>query len=145
MDLAFSYVRDNGIMREDDYPYIGRVAQCSSSSSYFKNSGFVDVARNSDQALQTALTNQPVSIAIAANKIRFYTSGIFNDWSCGVGLNHGVLAVGYDNSGATPYYIVKNSWGAGWGDYGYIKFARDATNHPEGMCGCDLNASYPSA
>jgi len=35
-------------------------------------------------------------------------------------MNHAVLAVGYTDS----YYVVKNSWGNGWGAKGYIWMAR---------------------
>lgn len=35
-------------------------------------------------------------------------------------MNHAVLAVGYDLTGETPYWIVKNSWGGDWGEAGYF-------------------------
>jgi C1A family cysteine protease len=31
---------------------------------------------------------------------------------------HAVLAVGYDDT--TQHFIVRNSWGADWGDQGYF-------------------------
>ena len=40
-------------------------------------------------------------------------------WECGSSLDHGVLAVGYDDSA----WLVKNSWGASWGEKGYVRLA----------------------
>jgi C1A family cysteine protease len=53
-----------------------------------------------------------------------YTSGVLNDPGCLKQLNHAVAAVGYgvDETGK-KYYIIRNSWGAAWGDRGYIKIA----------------------
>lgn len=68
--------------------------------------------------------------------------GVFNGM-CGTTLNHGVAIVGY---GTTPeginYWIVRNSWGTGWGEQGYIRMQR-GINAPEGLCGLAMDASYP--
>lgn len=42
----------------------------------------------------------------------------------------------------TKYWIVKNSWGAEWGEHGYIRMLR-GTNAKEGLCGIAMEASYP--
>lgn len=39
------------------------------------------------------------------------------------------------------YFKVRNSWGAGWGDAGYIKIA--ATTGA-GVCGINRDAVYPT-
>ena len=64
-----------------------------------------------------------------------YTKGVLNDPGCLKQLNHAVAAVGYgvdDETGLT-YYIIRNSWGAGWGDRGHIKIA--VTDKGQGICG----------
>lgn len=39
---------------------------------------------------------------------------------------------------------VKNSWGASWGDKGYIYLGRGAAFNPDGQCGIQMMASYPN-
>lgn len=42
----------------------------------------------------------------------------------------------------TKYWIVKNSWGAEWGEKGYIRIQR-GIDAEEGLCGIAMEASYP--
>jgi len=150
MDNAFDYVsHEDGLCTYDDYPYVGKQGTCNTSCSALsgtKVDGFVDIKAQDNQAMMEALAVQPVSIAIEADQLifQFYRSGVFN-YGCGTNLDHGVLAVGYgtDPTGG-EYYTVKNSWGAGWGESGFIRLKRDmAQAVSSGTCGMLLMSSRP--
>jgi len=86
-----------------------------------------------------ALNKQPVSVAIEADTYVFqtYSSGVITSSSCGTQLDHAVAAVGYDSTAITPYYIVRNSWGSGWGMGGYVNIGM--TSSGNGICGINEN------
>jgi len=59
-----------------------------------------------------------------------------NSRECGTNLDHAITAVGYGSDGDTQYYIVRNSWGAAWGDQGYIKIEAERKRFFNyGICG----------
>lgn len=153
MDNAFSWIsKNNGLCAEADYPYVSGATKtagtCDKSCKNVAGSDvakFVDVESSSDLAFTTALSLNPVSVAIEADQREFqlYKSGIFTG-VCGINLDHGVLAVGYGSENGVEYYKVKNSWSTTWGDNGYIRLAKGSSyNGGQGQCGILLEASYP--
>ncbi|KAE8689238.1 putative RNI-like superfamily protein [Hibiscus syriacus] len=70
------------------------------------------------------------------------SNGIFTG-DCGTDLDHGVTAIGYGTSGdCTDYWLIKNSWGTGLGDEGYIRMQRNI-KAKGGLCGIAMD-SYPT-
>lgn len=150
MDNAFQFILQNhGLTTEANYPYQGVDGTCNPKEAADHTAiitGYQDVPANDEKALLQAVSNQPISVAIDAGEdaFRFYSSGIFTG-KCGTSLDHGVTAIGYGtDTDGTNYWLVKNSWGTGWGEGGYIRMQRDIDAR-EGLCGIAMQASYPTA
>lgn len=146
MDYAFQYIKDNdGLDTEGSYPYLAKDGTChyKAKDSGATDSGYVDVPSGEEDKLKEAIaTIGPISVAIDASHQSFqlYQSGVYVEPECSSSqLDHGVLAVGYGTLNGQDYWLVKNSWGPGWGDKGYIMMARNSDN----QCGVATQASYP--
>jgi C1A family cysteine protease len=72
-----------------------------------------------EKSVMAAVAKGPLSVGIQADQLAFqlYRDGVFSA-PCGTDLDHGVVLVGYgtDEETGMPYWKVKNSWGASWGE-----------------------------
>ena len=114
-----------------------------------------------EAALMAAVSRHPVAVGINANKVfQLYASGIISSKDCGpaphtaemeiMAINHAVVVTGWGEEmvggRAMKYWILKNSFGEGWGENGYFKLERGAhTLDREGFgtCGMYFESVYP--
>ena len=149
MQRAFSYIIDNGLTTEDNYPYTSGKTQKDGECTSFVEDTTINSCFNvesNEQQLTAALAHQPVSVSIEADQRSFqlYVDGVYSNSDCGTTLDHGVLAVGYGHKDGQDFYRVKNSWSNTWGDEGYIYIARNSVaSSKDGLCGIAMDASYP--
>lgn len=92
--------------------------------------------------------NGPLAVTVDANdKFMGYSSGVLRNCVYGQ-LNHAVNAVGWTQINGVEVLKIRNSWGAYWGDEGYVYIAIDeagaAENGGLGPCGI-LEYGYYSA
>ena len=104
---------------------------------------------NDPNALENAVAQGPVSVAIEADTLvfQFYSGGIIKSSRCGTDLDHGVLLIGYGMENNTDYWLLKNSWGNRWGDHGFFKIIRNMNprdkTEAKGVCGLQMEPVMP--
>ena len=123
---ALKYIIANGIASQSEYPYVARDQACKKQGGNFKISSQKSFSGCS--GLTTGINSHPISVTVDAANWSRYSSGVFSN--CGTGIDHAVLLVGIVGGN----WKIKNSWGTGWGERGYIRLASGNT------CGVCANA-----
>ena len=147
-----------GIIAEAALPYTAddnqTCPQSPAGSVVF--SGWGRVVCLDTAAIKTAImTHGPVDVAVYVTPVfDAYKGGVFEDGltdcpgSPGQGCaytetNHAVALVGWDDGDATTpgHFILRNSWGTGWGEAGYMRIAYRAAR-----VSCSVSyLTYPAA
>ncbi len=122
---ASSYIRNTGLPEEPCFPYRALDSHdnppvtCDQACPNWWNStyqidGYSWVAATVDAIKNALNTNGPLVTTMAVyNDFFSYTGGVYTHVYGSLAGYHAVLIIGYDDPG--QYFIVKNSWGAGWG------------------------------
>lgn len=119
---------DSGAVLEQYFPYVAYDAPCNCPypHDYFINDwayvGPVDDVATVEQIKQAIYTYGPVSVAVCVNSaFQGYSGGIFSGPTCH-SINHAVALVGWDDDqGTNGVWFLRNSWGSGWGEGGYMR------------------------
>jgi len=133
---TFTYAK-KGVELNSAYPYTARTGSCKFDSSKVKTktstSGYT--SKSVSGMKQAVYDYGEISVAVNADKMQSYHGGIITATSCSTSIDHAVNVVGWGKSGSTEYWIVRNSWGTGWGESGYCRFVTG-----KNACGIE---SYP--
>jgi C1A family cysteine protease len=125
---VFDYLMTKGAQVEKDKPYQGKQGFCGTAgNSKYKvvKWGYIrrDAGIPSVKEMKEALAKYGAIAACVKVTPAFqaYKSGIFDEHasvSSPNDVNHAITIVGWDDN--KQAYLVKNSWGPGWGDKGYV-------------------------
>ena len=144
MEYAFTWLKNNGgIMLDTDYRYTGYKSTCKSDKTKYVDmtvTGYKKLGSSystfspvdEDEVKEFLVQTGPLAVALNANPLQRYTSGILDATSAQCptsGINHAVTLVGYGTE-SVDYWLVKNSWGKSWGESGYFRIRRG-----NGTCG----------
>lgn len=150
---ALSYIRDNGIVSENCFPYTANDDPCDLCAGYedqlstITEWGYVCWFSVDEVAIKAALADGPlVTTMDVYSDFYSYSSGIYQRTSDELMGGHAIVMVGFDDDGPTPYWICKNSWGATWGESGYFNIAMGECNigqYTIKLWGVSLNNQSP--
>jgi len=125
MDLINNH---SGMEREDAYPrYDARDHRCRAEPSKEEIflSDWKQIAQDEDQIQAALVKYGPLAIALNADPFQYYGGGILDPSYCPAsGIDHAVTLVGYGEENGQKYWKIKNSWGTGWGEDGYVRLIR---------------------
>jgi C1A family cysteine protease len=138
---------DNGAVLEEYFPYTATDATCNCpyphdywiDSWAYIGSGDIPAV---DDIKQAIMDYGPVSVALCVNSaFQAYTGGIFSGPTCS-DINHGVALVGWDDSqGSNGVWFLRNSWGPGWGENGYMRIEYGVLDVGYGACFVDYTGT----
>ena len=124
------YTAGNGVTGDCSYDYNGMPPTVGLS-------GYDTLTpNNQEEVMQHLAEVGPLAVAVYASGWGSYSGGIYEgcSYSSNIALNHAVQLVGYGTDASLgDYWLVRNSWGTGWGEDGYIRLRRDS----EAQCGTD--------
>ena len=98
--------------------------------------------RDEDGLVSSVYQTSPVAISFATKSLRdshfrgYKGKPLFSN-DCTQDVDHSMAVVGYTKD----TLIIKNTWGEGWGDKGYLIWKR---HQPGANCGLYRQASYPT-
>jgi C1A family cysteine protease len=144
INRAADYIRNTGLPPETYFPYTASSSDdvCSNAVSgwltYIRKTvswSYVNTTSVSIQAIKDALTTYGPLVTTMDVYYDFfsYRSGVYEYVNGSYQGGHAILIVGYQDDPSVDgggYFIVKNSWGTGWGEGGYFNVAYSQTGSP---------------
>lgn len=107
--------------------------------------GYIRLPSNDyDSLLHAVATIGPMAVNVDASVWHSYETGVFNGcaYDSNIDIDHVVVLEGY---GSDPkngdYWLIRNSWGTGFGENGYMRLTRESTP----KCGMDTTTADGTA
>jgi C1A family cysteine protease len=135
VDSAAQFLVDDGVPDSACMPYTsgahGDDAECSAGCSDASKRSIKATSYGTPTSGSLSVTEVKKSLihgAVAATMLvyddfMYYSGGVYKHVTGGVAGGHAVSIIGWND--AEKAWIVRNSWGPGWGDKGFFKIAWD--------------------
>lgn len=146
-DAFVTVLNNSGLASEKDYPFQGAVRTKCQAKKHKKVAwiqDFIMLSDNEQRIARYLATEGPITVTINKKLLQKYQNGVIKATSTTCDpkyVDHVVLLVGFGKTKSvegrqaknvswhshrhsTPYWILKNSWGAEWGEKGYFRLHR---------------------
>ncbi|EDM12495.1 cathepsin W [Rattus norvegicus] len=147
-DAYITVLNNSGLASEEDYPFQGHQKPHRCLADKYRKVAWIQdftMLSSNEQVIAGYLAiHGPITVTINMKLLQYYQKGVIKATpsTCDPHLvNHSVLLVGFgkEKGGmqtgtllshsrkprrSTPYWILKNSWGAEWGEKGYFRLYR---------------------
>merc|ERR1712156_1337491 len=126
------FYNENGkeMVHESKYPYVMKENNyvCKQTSywnpGYKIEKGIWDYDCSDEKMKKLIYQYGAISTGVGVdNGFSYHKKGVY-DKCTSQSTNHAVVTVGWGTENGVDYWLIKNSWGKGWGDQGYIKVKR---------------------
>ena len=84
-----------GLNYENIYPYTDRQGTCKGTSGQFVPSSYNVIPSGNNGMIQQALNAQPLTVALDASQLQFYSSGIYSGPCSTTQITHFMTLIGY--------------------------------------------------
>ncbi|CAJ0944728.1 unnamed protein product, partial [Mesorhabditis belari] len=141
-ERVFNYSYYYGNAGRGVYPYTGKKGVCRGTARSYIVSNWYHLTTLA-QMVSYNYWYGPIAFSInVPSSLYSYVGGIFYppQSTCTSIVNRGAHAmsiVGYGAQNGVPYWIVRNSWGASWGEGGYFRMRKGVNN-----CGMEKRGVY---
>ncbi|CAD5231174.1 unnamed protein product [Bursaphelenchus xylophilus] len=124
---ALSYIKARGITEESESGYNDHFLPpvCSKGPVVATINATKSWQNVDEEKLRSVVYNiGPVVVTVQADVLEFYKQGIISIQLTDLVPNHSLLLVGYGEENGRKYWILKTSWGAHYGEDGYVRIER---------------------
>lgn len=123
-DWALKYIQDNGVPDETCSQYVSKDTGCNPCAGWEDRAVHItgyECVQPTKEDFKAALQQYgPMSVVLTVpSDWYYYRTGVYTPVENVGWANHAVILVGWDDS--DDCWIIKNSWGQGWGESGYAR------------------------
>ncbi len=144
IDSASNYIKGTGLPPETYFPYTasGTDDVCSRAAAGWQSVtrkisswAYITTSTANLSAIKNALYQYGplVTTMDVYTDFYYYSSGIYEYTTGNYEGSHAILITGYTDDASVDgggYFVVKNSWGTGWGNQGYFYIAYSQLSRP---------------